>query len=135
MIEAEISETIQFYDTDCGGVVSNIAYLRCVEKARTALFAALGMPAAEMMTTGLFPAVVRTEIDYRSSARLGDEIRVVARLVAVEKVRATCEFRLMAAAPGGEPRPVASALQIVALVQLPEGRPRRMPSEWLSLTE
>ena len=35
MIEAEISETVPFYDTDCGGVVSNIAYLRYVEKART----------------------------------------------------------------------------------------------------
>jgi 4-hydroxybenzoyl-CoA thioesterase/acyl-CoA thioester hydrolase len=135
MIEVEISETVPFYDTDCGGVVSNIAYLRYVEKARTALFARLGMPSAEMMTTGLFPAVVRTEIDYRSPARLGDEIRVVARLMAVEKVRAICEFRLIASAPGGEPRPVAAASQVVALIQLPEGRPRRMPSEWLSLME
>ena len=135
MIEVEISETIPFYDTDCGGVVSNIAYLRYVEKARTSLFARLGMPAAEMMATGLFPAVVRTEIDYRSPARLGDEIRVVARLVAVEKVRANCEFRLTATASGGEPRPVASASQVVALIQLPEGRPRRMPPEWLSLME
>jgi YbgC/YbaW family acyl-CoA thioester hydrolase len=135
MIEAETSETVPFYDTDCGGVVSNIAYLRYVEKARTALFAGLGMPASEMMATGLFPAVVRTEIDYRSPARLGDEIRVVARLVTVEKVRAICEFRLIATAPGGEPRPVAAASQVVALIQLPEGRPRRMPPEWLRLTE
>ncbi|PAW65381.1 MAG: hypothetical protein B9S36_00195 [Verrucomicrobiia bacterium Tous-C2TDCM] len=135
MIEAEISETIPFYDTDCGGVVSNIAYLRYVEKARTALFAGLGMPASEMIATGLFPAVVRTEVDYHSPARLGDEIRVVASLVAVQKVRAVCEFRLMARAPGGEPRAVASASQIVALVQLPEGRPRRMPSEWLGLID
>jgi acyl-CoA thioesterase FadM len=88
-----------------------------------------------MMVTGLFPAVVRTEIDYRSPARLGDEIRIVARLAAVEKVRAICEFRLTATAPGGEPRPVAAASQVVALIQLPEGRPRRMPPEWLNLTE
>ena len=135
MIEAEIAETVFFYDTDCGGVVSNIAYLRYVEKARTALFAALGMPASGMMETGLFPAVVRTEIDYRAPARLGEEIRVVASLVSVEKVRATCAFRLSATAPGGEARPVAAATQIVALVQLPEGRPRRMPPEWLRLTE
>jgi len=135
MIEAEITEQVPFYDTDCGGVVSNIAYLRFVEKARTALFAKLGMPASEMMATGLFPAVVRTEIDYRSPARLGDEIRVVASLVAVEKVRAVCEFRLVARAPGREPRTVAAASQTVALVQLPEGRPRRMPSEWLGLID
>jgi YbgC/YbaW family acyl-CoA thioester hydrolase len=135
MIEVEVSEMVLFYDTDCGGVVSNIAYLRYVEKARTSLFAGLGMPASEMMATGLFPAVVRTEIDYRSPARLGDEIRVVARLVAVEKVRAICEFRLTATAPGGAPRPVAAATQVAALIQLPEGQPRRMPSEWLRLME
>lgn len=135
MIEVEVAETVLFYDTDCGGVVSNIAYLRYVEKARTSLFAGLGMPAAEMMATGLFPAVVRTEIDYRSPARLGDEIRVVARLVAVEKVRAICEFRMTATPPGGEPRPVAVASQVVTLIQLPEGRPRRMPPEWLRLME
>ncbi len=127
---AEVTETVHFYDTDCGGVVSNLAYLRYVEKARTALFAKLGMPAAEMMATGLFPAVVRTEIDYRAPARLGDEIRVSARLAAAEKVRATCEFRLVATAPGGEGRIVAAARQTVALVQMPEGRPRRLPPEW-----
>ena len=130
MIETEISEIVQFYDTDCGGVVSNIAYLRHVERARTALFSALGMAPAEMMTSGLFPVVVRSEIDYRSPARLGEEIRVSARLVAVEKVRAICEFRLSVNSPGGAPRSVASAKQVVALVQLPEGRPRRIPAEW-----
>ncbi len=128
--EVEIAETVPFYDTDCGGVVSNIAYLRYVEKARTALFAALGMEPAAMMGTGLFPVVVRTEIDYRSPARLGDGIRVSARLASVEKARATCVFRLDATAPGAEPRHVAEAVQTVALVQMPEGRPQRMPPEW-----
>ena len=80
MIEAEISETVPFYDTDCGGVVSNIAYLRYVEKARTALFAGLGMPAAEMMSTGLFPAVVRPESEYASPAPLGPETHIGALL-------------------------------------------------------
>ena len=135
MIEVEITETVQFYDTDCGGVVSNIAYLRHVERARTALFAALGMEPIGMMETGLFPVVVRTEIDYRSPARLGEEVRVTARLAVVEKVRATCHYRLVASAPEGESRTVAEAHQIVALVRMPAGRPTRMPSEWLTLTE
>jgi len=128
--EVEIVETVLFYDTDCGGVVSNIAYLRYVEKARAALFAGLGMELSAMMETGLFPAVIRTEIDYRAPARLGDEIRVVARLTSVEKVRATCLFSLVATAPGGEARAVAEALQMIALIQMPGGKPRRMPTEW-----
>ncbi len=130
--EAEHRETVAFYDTDCGGVVSNIAYLRYVEKARIALFAALGLEPPGMMGTGLFPAVVRSEIDYRSPARLGDGIHVSARLADVGKVRAICEFHLAATAPGGEPRTVAEAVQTVALLRMPEGRPQRLPTEWRS---
>jgi len=57
MKEIEIRETVLFYDTDCGGVVSNIAYLRYVEKARAALFTSLGMDLLSMTATGLFPVV------------------------------------------------------------------------------
>jgi 4-hydroxybenzoyl-CoA thioesterase/acyl-CoA thioester hydrolase len=130
MKEIHFTETVQFYDTDCGGVVSNIAYLRFVEKARTTLFDDLGMTLESMNESQLFPAVVRTEIDYRYPARLGDEVRVTAKLTSVEKVRATCEFTLDI--PGAEDglREVARACQIVALVQMPSGRPRRMPAEW-----
>ena len=122
------AETVAFYDTDCGGVVSNIAYLRYVEKARIALFEALGMPAGTMMETGLFPTVVRTEIDYRFPARLGEEVKVSARLAAVEKARCRCAFQLEV----GE-RTVAEAIQTVALVQMPKGRPLRIPQEWAAL--
>ena len=59
-----------FFDTDCGGVVHNIAYLRMIETCRTRLAALLGMDLRSMSETQLFPVVVRTEIDYRRSARL-----------------------------------------------------------------
>ena len=41
-MKIEHTSTVQFYDTDCGGVVSNIAYLRFVEQARTELFSEFG---------------------------------------------------------------------------------------------
>ena len=37
-----------FFDTDLGGVVHNIAYLRFIETARTRLAAQLGMELKEM---------------------------------------------------------------------------------------
>lgn len=134
-IHAEHRERVAFYDTDCGGVVSNVAYLRYVEQARMALFADLGLEPSAMMSTSLFPVVVRSEIDYRAPARLGDEMRVNATLVEVGKVRATCEFQLQATAPGEAPRLVAQARQIIALVQLPESRPQRLPEAWRQLLE
>jgi len=135
MKEIEIKETVLFYDTDCGGVVSNIAYLRFVEKARAALFTILGMDLLSMTETMLFPVVIRTEIDYRNPARLGHEVTVTARLAAVDKVRATCDFLLTLAGPDETTKTVAEARQIVALVQMPEGRPKRIPSEWFIFIE
>jgi acyl-CoA thioesterase FadM len=35
----ETREEVMFFDTDCGGVVHNIAYLRMIETARTRLAA------------------------------------------------------------------------------------------------
>jgi len=42
---------VMFFDTDCGGVVSNIAYLRFIEIARTLLAEKLGLPLADMAKT------------------------------------------------------------------------------------
>ena len=41
-------EEIMFFDTDCGGVVHNIAYLRFIETARTRLAAKLGLDLKKM---------------------------------------------------------------------------------------
>ena len=67
---------VMFFDTDCGGVVSNIAYLRFVEIGRTLLAEELGLPVAEMAHTQKYPVVVKTEIDYRRVAKLGDRLVV-----------------------------------------------------------
>lgn len=121
-----------FCDTDCGGVVSNVAYLRFVEAARMDLLSALGATPRQMMESGCFAAVVRTEIDYRVPAVLGDEIRISAELDSVEKVRARCRFELMIQREGSEVV-AARALQTVAMIQMPSGKPRRIPEEWSGL--
>ncbi len=121
-----------FYDTDCGGVVSNIAYLRFVEKARTALFEEFGMTVEEMNRSSIFPIVARTEIDYLRSAKLGNVISVRARVSRFEKVKIHCQFDMVQVNPDNEPELCfAKAIQQVVLVQLPSGRPRRVPAEWI----
>ncbi len=125
-----------FYDTDCGGVVHNIAYLRLIEKARTLLAGQMGMRLADMAATGLYPVVVRTEIDYRRPARLGDTICIRGRLESLERVRFWMGFELTRHAgagegvPAGDPVRFVNCRQQLALVQMPEGRPARLPGEW-----
>ena len=46
---------VYYFDTDAGGVVHNIAYLRMVEIARTHLANALGWSLEDMGRTGLVP--------------------------------------------------------------------------------
>ena len=120
-------EEVMFFDTDCGGVVHNLAYLRMIETARTRLAAELGMKLREMAQTQLYPVVLRTEIDYKRPAVLGDELVIHGRLDSVERVRFWCAFEMR--------RPADDALlitcrQSLALVQMPAGKPTRLPEAW-----
>ena len=65
-------EEVMFFDTDIGGVVHNLAYLRMIETCRTKLAGLMGMDLKSMAETKLYPVVVRTEIDYKRPATLGD---------------------------------------------------------------
>src|SRR5476651_206571 len=85
---------VYYFDTDAGGVVHNIAYLRMVEIARSQLADALGWSLEEMGRTGLVPVVARTEIDYLRPARLGDQLIVSAELSSLEKVRFLISFTI-----------------------------------------
>jgi len=118
---------VMFFDTDCGGVVHNIAYLRFVEIARTLLAEQLGLPLAEMAQTQRYPVVVRTEIDYRRPAKLGDRLRVDGWLDHTERVRFWCRFRITRLQDDAR---IADCRQMLALIEMPAGKLLRLPEEW-----
>ena len=118
---------VMFFDTDCGGVVSNIAYLRFIEIARTHLAGELGLGLAEMAEKQRYPVVVRTEIDYRRAAKLGDRLRIEGWLDHVERARFWCGFRIT------RPRDdtlIAQCRQMLALIEMPSGKLLRLPEHW-----
>lgn len=123
----ETREEVMFFDTDCGAVVHNIAYLRMIETCRTRLAALMGMDLREMMTTGVFPVVTRTEIDYRRPAKLGDWITIRGRLDELTKARFWCAFDMIREADG---ELLVTARQSLSLVSMPAGKPLRLPTEW-----
>jgi acyl-CoA thioester hydrolase len=119
---------VYYFDTDAGGVVHNIAYLRMVEIARSQLAASLGWTLEEMNRTGLVPVVARTEIDYLRPARLGDSLNVMAELQRFEKVRMFMRFEISSAK---QPDLIfIRCIQTMITVQLPSGRPQRVPKAW-----
>jgi YbgC/YbaW family acyl-CoA thioester hydrolase len=116
-----------FFDTDCGGVVSNIAYLRFIEIARTHLVEQLGLPVVEMAQKKTYPVVVRTEIDYRRPATLGDRLVIEGWLDRAERARFWCAFRIT--------RPqdntlIAECRQMLALIEMSTGKLLRLPEHW-----
>lgn len=118
---------VMFFDTDCAAVVHNIAYLRFIEVARTHLAEQLGLGLAQMAENQKYPVVVRTEIDYRRAAKLGDRLVVEGWLDRLERVRFWCAFRIMRPA---DEMLIVECRQMLAIIQMPEAKLLRVPEEW-----
>ncbi len=118
---------VMFFDTDCAAVVHNIAYLRFIETARTNLGEQLGLGLADMVKTSLFPVVARTEIDYKKPALLGDRLVIDGWLDSLDRSRFWCGFEARRASDDAL---IVTSRQMLALVQMPAGRPVRLPANW-----
>ena len=115
---------VMFFDTDAAGVVHNIAYLRFIETARTLFAIKLGMDWNFIRETSIYPVIVRTEIDYRRPAIIGDNLEIHAWLGEASKARFWCHFKIIR--PSDQVL-IATSQQSLAFVQMPEGRPLRLP--------
>src|SRR6266487_1898962 len=118
---------VMFFDTDCGGVVSNIAYLRFIEIGRTLLAEELRLALAEMAETQRYPVVVHTEIDYRRAAKLGDRLVIEGWLDQLERARFWCAFRI---ARQKDSILIAVCRQPRALIEMPAGKLLRWQESW-----
>ena len=118
---------VMFFDTDCAAVVHNIAYLRFIEVARTLLAEELGLGLAQMAETQKYPVVVRTEIDYRRAAKLGDKLAVEGWLDRLERVRFWCAFKIVRPADDAL---IAECRQTLAIIQMPAARLLPVPDDW-----
>ena len=118
---------VMFFDTDCAAVVHNIAYLRFIEIARTLLAEELGMGLANMADDQRYPVVVRTEVDYRRPAKLGDRLVIDGWLDQLNRVRFWCGFRITRPADSAL---IAESRQMLAIIQMPAGKLLRLPEEW-----
>jgi YbgC/YbaW family acyl-CoA thioester hydrolase len=115
---------VMYFDTDAGGVVHNIVYLRFIETARTLLAIQMGMDFAEIERTGIHAVVTRTEIDYKRPAKLGDVLQIAGRVTEWSGVRFWVEFTVTRPSDGSF---LVSCRQALALVRMPSGRPVRLP--------
>ena len=122
---------VMYYDTDCGGVVHNLAYLRWVEEARTKMASQLGINWAELAKVhNQHTVLVSHEVHYHSPAFLADDIHINGCVERVEKSSLYFFFEIRRAE---NDKLCVSVRQRLALVQMPQGRPCRIPAAWHDL--
>ena len=109
-------------DTDAGGIVYYVNYLKYFERARTELIRSLGVVKTAVMEDGSVFVVTSAAIDYHAPARLDDQLEAVAEVV--NSGAATIEFRQSVVRSGIE---LASGQVRVALTDGASGKPKRMP--------
>lgn len=82
---------VYYEDTDAGGVVYYVNYLKFMERARTERLRALGVIQSQLAEENLLFVVHSAEARYLAPARLDDELSISAEVVALN--RASLRFR------------------------------------------
>lgn len=68
-------------DTDAGGIVYYVNYLKYMERARTELLREAGFGKAAIMDSERMFVVRSVAVDYRAPARLDDQLIIVSRIL------------------------------------------------------
>ncbi len=116
---------IYYEDTDCGNVVYYANYLKYMERGRTEYLADHGFNVAEIAAQGTVFVVARAEIDYRSSARLGETIVVKTWIAEVTRTSLLFSHTMTDKASG---RLITEAQARLVCVD-PAGKIKRIPAD------
>ena|SRR5690554_2992242 len=83
-------------DTDAGGIVYYVNYLKYMERSRTEFLRALGYDKPAILDDGKLLVVHRAEVNYLSPARLDDQLQVSATIVKMARTYVMFEQKVAA---------------------------------------
>ncbi|RED02005.1 tol-pal system-associated acyl-CoA thioesterase [Ectopseudomonas oleovorans] len=115
---------VYYEDTDAGGIVYYVNYLKFMERARTERLRALGYAQSELARDGLLFVVHSSEARYHAPARLDDELLIGAEVV--EAKRASLRFHQEVRRAKDDVL-LCEGWVTVACVRADSFRPRAMP--------
>lgn len=89
MTKASFTHPVRVYyeDTDAGGVVYYVNYLKFMERARTERLRTLGYNQSELAQLNTLFVVHSSQARYHAPARLDDELLVTAQVSQLKRVR------------------------------------------------
>jgi 4-hydroxybenzoyl-CoA thioesterase len=118
-------------DTDLGGIVYHVNYLKFMERARTELLRQCGGSQQTLLADDIIFVVTRTDCRYVNPARLDDELLVEVGIERASGVRVAFHQRIIRVEDG---RLLCEANVDVACVRASDMRPRRWPENLLQKT-
>ncbi len=126
MSAAEFSIKLRVYieDTDAGGIVYYVNYLKFMERARTEFMRAQGFGKDFIFNHDLMFVVRDVAVQYHAPARLDDELQATAAIVELRGA----SMRLRQEVRRGEEL-LAGGDVTIACVERGGVRPRRLPAE------
>lgn len=130
MSAAEFSIKLRVYieDTDAGGIVYYVNYLKFMERARTEFMRSLGFGKDYIFNHDLMFVVRDVAVRYQAPARLDDELEAS---VTLTEMRGASLVMRQVVRRGGEL--LAAADITIACVDRAGVRPRRLPGDMLDI--
>lgn len=122
MLEYTLPIRVYIEDTDAGGIVYYVNYLKYFERARTELIRSMGVDKTAVMEDGSVFVVTSASIDYLMPARLDDEIVARAKVIGAGGASIVFEQEVLR----GD-AVLARGKVTAALTDGKTGRPKRMP--------
>ncbi len=71
---------VQYYETDCMGIVHHSNYIRWFEEARTDFLEQLGIGYDKMEQMGILSPVVSVGCEYKTMAKFGETVKIEAKI-------------------------------------------------------
>ncbi len=124
MSDIEISVRVYIEDTDAGGIVYYVNYLKFMERARSELMRELGYRKAALFDDALKFVVHSLDLRYHAPAQLDDLLTVTAKVIKVGKAYVAFEQTVQLGTQllcGGQIK--------VACVGRDDGKPKPLPAQ------
>jgi acyl-CoA thioester hydrolase len=117
---------VRTYELDANGHVNNAVYLNWAEQLATEHIEAAGFGRAWVLAQGGAWVVRRHEITFRRPAVYGDDLELITRATSIKGARGHRQTTITRVGDGAL---IAEVVTEWVWVQLPEGRPTRVPDD------
>ena len=115
---------VYYEDTDAGGIVYYVNYLKFMERARTERLRSLGFAQSQLAGEDLLFVVHSSQARYHAPARLDDELLVSAEVVEIKRASLRFEQQVRRA---GDAVLLCEGQFVVACVRAESLKPRPIP--------